>query len=111
MGLLVPTEIELPETGLVTSNVYISFSTRTFSIVQYQFYMKKTPSSDVITGPAPDCYVISNTIEFFSKDKSVNYEHSNVVFFVSKEDISSIPVYDIAYRELKKLYPTAIDFI
>jgi hypothetical protein len=111
MGLLVPTEIELPETGLVTSNVYITFGMRTFSVVQYQFYIKKTPPSDVITGPAPDCYVISNTIEFFNKDKTVNYEHSNVQFFVSKDDISKIPIYDLAYRELRKLYPTAVNSI
>jgi hypothetical protein len=111
MGLFVPGEIELPETGLVTSNVYITFGMRTFSVVQYQFYIQKTPDSDVITGPAPDSYVLSNTIEFYNKDKTVNYEHSNVIFFVTKEDISTIPIYDLAYRELRKLYPTAINSI
>ena len=111
MGLLVPGEIELPETGLVTSNVYITFGLRIFSIVRYDLYVKKTPENDIVVGPAPDCYIISNTIEFFNKDKTINYEHSNVQFFVTKEEISTIPIYDLAYRELKKLYPTAVDAI
>ena len=84
---------------------------RTFSIVQYKFYVNKTPENDIIVGVSPDSYVISNTIEFFNKDKTINYEHSNVQFFVSKNDISTIPIYDLAYRELKKLYPTAVDSI
>jgi hypothetical protein len=111
MGLLIPDEIELPETGLVTSNVYITFGMRTFSVVRYDFYVKKTPEDAIVVGPAPDCYIISNTIEFFNRDKTINYEHSNVQFFVTKEDISTIPIYDLAYRELRKLYPSAVNAI
>lgn len=110
MGLFIEEEIELSETGLVVSNVYLSFDTRTFNITQYQYYLKKTPAGDIVPY-APDSYVIANAIEFYNKDKSVNYEHTNVIFFVSKEDISTIPLYNLAYRELKKLYPTAKDSI
>ena len=111
MGLLIQEEIELPETGLVTSNVYITFGMRTFAVVRYDFYVKKTPEKDIVVGPAPDCYIISNTIEFFNRDKTINYEHSNVQFFVTKEEITTIPIYDLAYRELRKLYPSAINAI
>ena len=84
---------------------------RTFSVVRYDFYVKKTPEDAIVVGPAPDCYIISNTIEFFNRDKTINYEHSNVQFFVTKEDISTIPIYDLAYRELRKLYPSAVNAI
>ena len=111
MGLFIEEEIELPTTGKIVSNVYISFSSRTFGIVQYQHQLNKIVGAQ--TGYSPDTYVITITLEYFSKDKSILYEHSDppVSFFVSKNDISTIPLYSLAYRELKKMYPTARDSI
>ena len=109
MGLFVEDEIELPETGLVVSNVYISFSTRTFGIMQYRRFLQKIV--DAPTGYDPACYAISVAVEFYNKDKTVNYEHSSVNFFVTKKEISTIPFYNLVYRELKKMFPTARDSI
>ncbi len=110
MGLFVEEITELPKTGLITSNVYIGFANNTFSVMQYNKHLSLNQINTEI-GYNPSTYYISCPVDFFNKDKTIHYENTMHYFYVTKDDISTIPFYNLVYRELKKKYPSAKDSI
>jgi len=108
MGLIIPGEIELPETERLVSNVYVSYGMRSLGAVPYSLYMRK--EANPVVGLAPNTYIVTNTLEFWdSPQRNIRYEEHSTQFYFSQEEMDTVPVYKLIFAKLKQRWPNAID--